>query len=477
MTEFTAADSFFDFDAATDNDLANEVGVEKPKAPCSFFRYPTDLHDQRPQPRSAMSFQPTQQVGQRAAIPDSSPTLAPLLSPEMQQQWPALSPRSQYTDTGLFTCGESTPPNQPILHYPQQQQQHEARPQPNVQQQEPASAPASQSMEPIRNTYEQPPARCILHTRMYQQDFGPSSMDPNLKPRPYTHQRPSASSSPITQHQHAPFPLNVEPQKLRPNHLLQRPTPLLQSRQRLPAGPSKESPPKTPPAPPPIQPHQQTANHTFPPTPERQQDPPTLSTQQQAPSPIPTPPTPPTATKPPIKGSKPSTGITKRPAKTASKPRGRPPKEAPSTGWVNATVAPEEHFNTTMYGRNSLRGVGSEARLAEPWNRPSVKCKGRAKGEEEEGGGESRSGEKEGVVIGKPTEQLSLEGRAAREGQGSDEGEVNEDVSAEEPAGERAAEPVQEAEMMEFDEDMFNLDIGNLDDMDAFLASLEGGSF
>lgn len=28
-------------------------------------------------------------------------------------------------------------------------------------------------------------------------------------------------------------------------------------------------------------------------------------------------------------------------------------------------------------------------------------------------------------VIGKPTEQLSLEGRAAREGQGSDEGEVN----------------------------------------------------
>lgn len=52
-----------------------------------------------------------------------------------------------------------------------------------------------------------------------------------------------------------------------------------------------------------------------------------------------------------------------------------------------------------MYGRNSLRGVGSEARLAEPWNRPSVKCKGKAKGEEEEeGGGESRSGEKEGVV-------------------------------------------------------------------------------
>ncbi|KAF6236774.1 hypothetical protein HO173_005065 [Letharia columbiana] len=274
MTEFTAADSFFDFDAATDNDLANEVGVEKPKALCSFFRYPTDLHDQRPQPRSAMSFQPTQQVGQRAAIPDSSPTLAPLLSPGMQQQWPALSPRSQYTDTGLFTCGESTPPNQPILHYPQQQQQHEARPQPNVQQQEPASAPASQSMEPIRNTYEQPPARCILHTRMYQQDFGPSSMDPNLRPRPYTHKRPSASSSPITQHQHAPLPLNVESQKLRPNHLLQRPTPLPQSRQRLPAGPSKESPPKTPPAPPPIQPHQQTANHTFPPTPERQQDPP-----------------------------------------------------------------------------------------------------------------------------------------------------------------------------------------------------------
>lgn len=49
-----------------------------------------------------------------------------------------------------------------------------------------------------------------------------------------------------------------------------------------------------------------------------------------------------------------------------------------------------------MYGRNSLRGVGSEARLAEPWNRPSVKCKDKAKGEEDEG--ESRSGEKEGVV-------------------------------------------------------------------------------
>ncbi|KAF6236773.1 hypothetical protein HO173_005064 [Letharia columbiana] len=80
-------------------------------------------------------------------------------------------------------------------------------------------------------------------------------------------------------------------------------------------------------------------------------------------------------------------------------------------------------------------------------------------------------------VIEQPAEQQSLGGRAAREGQGSDEGEVNEDVGAEAPAGERAAEPVQEAEMMEFDEDMFNLDIGNLDDMDAFLASLEGGSF
>ncbi|KAL9124580.1 MAG: hypothetical protein Q9175_008207, partial [Cornicularia normoerica] len=237
MAEVNAAELFFDFEGATENDLANEVGFEEPKPLCNFFKYREGLNDQVSQPHSTTSTQYIEQADQRAIIADPSPTMAPLADPDMQQQWPAPSPIRQNMDASHFAYSESIAAYQPIL---QEEQQQATTPQANIQQQQqqPAPVPTSQGMVPIHNTHKPPPACCQMHTKMYQLEFAPYSWDKNLDPRPYIQQRPSASPSPITQHQDTPSPPTVVPRKLRPNHLLQRPTPLLQAHRPLPTEPS-----------------------------------------------------------------------------------------------------------------------------------------------------------------------------------------------------------------------------------------------
>ena len=273
----------------------------------------------------------------------------------------------------------------------------------------------------------------------------PYSMDESLEPRPNINEGPSAPFSPITQQQGAPLPQDALSQMLQPGQYMQQGSPLPQDPRPLPTGPSTWSPQITPLAPPPVQQHQQQFNHASLPTQQQQQQHqqhfnhaslPTqqqqqesfplltqqqqqqqesfplltqqqqqqeslpLPTQQQGTSPFPTPPKSPSTTltlapttaatttntntntnaKSPSTKSRKPTGVAKKPAR----PPGRKPKDHDKVGFVNATVPASEHFDTTKYGRNSLRGAGSEARLAEPWNQPSVKGKGKGKADDDE---------------------------------------------------------------------------------------------
>ncbi|CAF9943648.1 MAG: hypothetical protein ALECFALPRED_000856, partial [Alectoria fallacina] len=413
MADSTAVESYFDFEAATDHDLANEVESGNPRV---LARYPPPPSDQHPQAQSAVSTQPIQGADQRAAIPDPNPAMAPLPSTEMQQQWLALYPMGQTMGTDLFACGQLTAPYPP--NWQQQQgiipranfQHYQPAPAPacqsmgfipqaNFQQWQPGPAPASQSMGIVPDIGKAPPAHCHEHTMMFQRRIAlfhqkhPSLMDESLEPRPYINEGPSAPCSPITQQQGAPLPQDAPSQRLQPGQYMQQPSLLPQGLRPLPTGPSTRSPQTAPLAPPPVQQRQQHFNHPSVPTQQQQESFP-LPMQQQGTSPFPTPPKSPSATltlkptaaaaaaaaatdnakrTPSIKGRK-RTGVAKKPAR----PPGRKPKDHGKVGFVNATVPASEHFDTTKYGRNSLRGAGSEARLAEPWNQPSVKGKGKA---------------------------------------------------------------------------------------------------
>ncbi|CAD6587542.1 MAG: hypothetical protein ASARMPREDX12_002929 [Alectoria sarmentosa] len=535
MADSNAIESFFDFEAATDNDLANDVESGNPRV---LARYPPPQSDQHPQAQSTVSTQPIQGADQWAAIPDPSPAMAPLPPTEMQQQWPALFPMGQTMGTDPFAYGQYTAPYPPNLqqqqgtiphanfqHYQpgaapasqsmgftpqatfQQWQPGPAvasqstgfMPQANFQQWQPGPAPASQSMGLIPDFGKAPPAHCHAHTMMFQECVAlirqshSYSMDESLEPRPNINAGPSAPFSPTTQQQGAPLPQDALSQRLQPGQYMQPASPLPQDLRPLPTGPSTWSPQITPLAPPPVQQHQQHFNHASLPTQQHQESFPLptqqqqqqesfpLPTPQQATSPFPTPPKSPSTTlnlapitaaatattttntntntntnakSPSTKGRKP-TGVAKKPAR----PPGRKPKDHDKVGFVNATVPASEHFDTTKYGRNSLRGAGSEARLAEPWNQPSVKGKGKGKGKGKAGDDESPPVAEDAVVVQEPAK----------------EGPVGEDESARAPVAEIAGpeeEEEEEAGMMELEEEMLKFDdeIGDLD-IDALLDS------
>lgn len=193
---------------------------------------------------------------------------------------------------------------------------------------------------------------------MYQQAFGASAA---LDPLTYNALRPSTSSFPITQQQQPPFPRDVASPRLRPSNSLRHPTPFPEGRP-FPTGPRQTQHQTSPFAPPLTHQHQQATTPTI------------ASLANNRTNRTPTP-----------KGSKP-TGITKR---------GRKPKDHDKSGFINTTVPPGEHFNATKYGRNSLRGHASEARLAEPWNQPSVRVQSNSKsGGDGEGEGEGNGDER-----------------------------------------------------------------------------------
>ena len=84
MDGLVAADAYFDFEAAAEDDLSNELE------------------------QSTTSTQPIEYEGQRPATPEPSQVLAPLPFTDMQQQWPVLAPVSQNMGTGHFTYRKST---------------------------------------------------------------------------------------------------------------------------------------------------------------------------------------------------------------------------------------------------------------------------------------------------------------------------------------------------------------------------------
>lgn len=489
MADPTADNTYFDFDAASDNSCADQVSSEELRPLYKFFTYPDLSNDQVPESGSTMSTQQIQQAEQRAAMRGPDPVLAPYVAPEMEQVWPTLSPPPSPVGFNAgaenFDYEEFAVFYQPVLQQQEQQeqqqqqqqeqqqqhyqhQQQQSMPQTTFQQQQPAFAPAIQSIRHIGNLFPKPPAHGQMLTMMHKPVSVPCSI--GVQSPLNIHQCPSVSFAPITHQQRAPFspyavdqelrfnphprrpgelpreprriiieathhpvgglspltptavyqtaqsnhlplrpgelptgpgfipperalnpagalstfPPNADDPKLRPAHRLRRPG-------ELPTGlgfsapqPAKHPAQARHPSPAANQQRPQTATYTPPDTQEREEH-----ISMTTPKPPLANDKPPANKTPTIKGSMPF-GTTE--PKPAPKPLGRPRKAAPAptTGaWINSTVPRSEHNDTTMHGRNSLRGAGSEARMAEPWNRPSVKDKGK---DGDKGRCESRDG-------------------------------------------------------------------------------------
>ena len=329
----------------------------------------TQIPDQYPQANNAMSAQPIQYASQSSTI--LSPTQATTHhDTSIPQQWATPPPTSQYgANDNAYVWEEANDPSDWRLPDPL-----------------PGQYPADY-FSPIRQQQHAPPVPPkITSSRLRpRSDLNGPNPFPQRRPLPIRYpteppllpphlQQPKQNQpyNPIVEPYPAAFPFTTTPLA---SPYLQPPI------QNQPYNPSVDPYQAAFPFPAPAMDqlqYQQQQTSIF----AQQQLGPIATPNQAAPL-LPTPPTDPSPTKiltKPPSAKKKKNQPTPKPKDSnpagVPKKRGRKPKDFGKTGFINTTLAPEEHHNIAIYGRNSLRGEAGKERLAQSWNQPSVKGKG-----------------------------------------------------------------------------------------------------